>query len=359
MRIRTGNVCFGAWILAAALASALGPVQAQEAAAARPLFADPTPLSLTITAPIRELRGDDGDERPEHDGTLDYVDADGHAVTLDIKLNVRGKSRLGYCDFPPLKVDFEHEQVAGTVFAGQNELKLVTLCKPERSYRAYLAQEFLIYRMFNALTERSMRVRWAGIDYVDASGRKERSTSAPAFFIEQDSGVAERLGYEVLDISGQVLEDELDPAHTTLLALFQYMIANTDWDIYPAADEDHCCHNGKLMDDDDGTVYFLPYDFDQAGLIDTEYSTPSDRLPIRSVTRRYYRGFCQYNDEIRPTVAFLNSRRDRLEHVLDGTQFSRRDYGDVYGDARKFLERSYELLNDPDELESEILEDCR
>jgi hypothetical protein len=77
------------------------------------------------------------------------------------------------------------------------------------------------------------------------------------------------------------------------------------------------------------------------------------------VTSRYYRGFCQHNDEDEPTIAFLNARRDRLEQVLDGTQFPRREYGNVYEDSRDFLDRSYELLNDPDEVESEIVEHCR
>lgn len=308
-----------------------------------------------MTIPVRDLRRD-GDDRPQHDGVLEYVDADGRDVVLDIEVNVRGKSREELCTYPPLKIDFVRDEVEGTVFAGQNKLKLVTLCERTPEFRAYLAKEFLIYRLFNALTDRSFRVRWAEIDYVDESRKKPDEFSAPAFFIEDDREVADRLGLEVVEREHQLPIADLEPRHTALLALFQYMIGNTDWDIAPAAGE-ACCHNAKTIAAADGSVILLPYDFDQAGLINTGYAAPSRVLQryINEVTERLYRGFCRHNDHIDAARALIESHRAALQSLLEHPPIEVRGLDR----STRYLSDSFEYLGDRDDLESAIDRGCR
>jgi hypothetical protein len=43
--------------------------------------------------------------------------------------------------------------------------------------------------------------------------------------------------------------------------------------------------------------YYLPYDFDLAGLVNSRYAYPDPSLPIRKVTQRMYRGFCTSHEE--------------------------------------------------------------
>ena len=165
--------------------------QSQSFDSAYPTFADDTPLELAITGPFRELSRVD-DERPDHDAVLEYMGPAGEAVSLEIEVRIRGRSRLDNCDFPPLSLDFPRDAVADTVFAGQNRLKLVTLCKRGDSYHDYLTTELLIYRMFNQLTDRSFRVRWATVEYIYTDTRRPRTETSSAFFIEEDWEVAER-----------------------------------------------------------------------------------------------------------------------------------------------------------------------
>ena len=342
-----------ALVLAFSIASRL--TVAQEGAAAFPLFLDQTPLKLRITGPFRQLERDDPDERPEHDTVLEIEGADGETTSLDVEIRVRGKSRADLCDFPPLRLDFSRPAVEGTVFAGQNQLKLVTLCKGSNTYRTYLAQEYLIYRFFNVLTDRSFRVRWAEIEYVYTDSRRPQTELAPAFLIEADWEAAERHGLPVVETES-ISADNLAADHTALLVLFQYMVGNTDFSMLaPAPDEDDCCHNSKVIGREGSDLVILPYDFDQAGLINTEYSIPSEVLRIDRVTQRLYRGFCKHDRELAAAIDRVNSDRPQLEAELDAEFIPDR----ARDRALRFLERSYEMINDSERFADAVSRDCR
>lgn len=334
-----------------------GIVGAQEPRLDYPLFREITPLALKLTGPFRELSDDDPEERPEHEAIAEVPGPGGTPVAFDVAIRVRGKSRAGYCDFPPLRLDFRRGQVEGTVLEGQDKLKLVTLCKSSNLYRDYLAQEYLIYRLFNELTDRSFRVRWLTVEYVYTDTRRPQSRIEPAFLIESEEEVAERQGLPNV-ARAHLDESELDAAHNALLSLFQYMIGNTDFAFISAAPgEDECCHNAKVIGSEDSGYIVLPYDFDQAGFINTEYSAPNAILRIQAVTRRLFRGFCRHNPELADALATINARRDALYATLGAgeVEISER----ALGRSRRFFENSFELLNDPDDFQSEIVEDCR
>ncbi|HMB74470.1 MAG TPA: hypothetical protein VKQ06_12930 [Gammaproteobacteria bacterium] len=335
------------------LATTTDPAAAQAAAQQLPLFLDESALELTLEAPLRALRRS-ARTREEFDAVLRYRDGAGGPDSLEIEVRVRGNSRLAQCDFPPLSLDFPRSQLEGTLFEGQNRLKLVTLCKQQDRYRDYLALEYDIYRLFNRLTDRSFRVRRANVNYVSTDSRREESFTEPAFFIEEDWEVAARHNHELLEIQKLALTD-LDPDHTALLSVFQYIIANTDWSALRGPGEEDCCHNGNVFGETGGGAIVIPYDFDQSGLIDTEYSAPSEQLPIRSVTRRYYRGYCALNPQTETAIAYILQQRSALAAVLEDSAASE----DAKEDALEFLNESLDILADPEERNEEILEPCR
>ena len=323
---------------------------------ARPLFSDDSPLALTIEAPFRRLERETVDDRPELDGIVRYHDAAGGEVALDAEIRVRGKSRLRVCDFPPLRVDFDRGKLGGTVFAGQNHLKLVTLCKRRDAYRNYLAEEYQIYKAYNVLTDYSFRVRWLSVEYVDSEEERAEPFTEPAFFIEEDSEVAARHGLETLNASGFKVAD-LDPRETALLALFEFMIGNVDWaGTAPAPDEDDCCHNGKPIGSArPGGVIVLPYDFDNAGLINAEYAVPNAGVPIRSVRTRYYWGYCVTNPELDWAVQRFNEQRAAIERVFDAEPVDER----ARSRTLDYISNFYEIINDPEERQEKIVDRCR
>ena len=283
-----------------------------------------------------------------------YREAQGQEVVLDVEIRIRGNTRVELCSSPPLRLNFRRSQVSGTVFAGQNHLKLVTQCKKQDSYRDYLAQEYQIYRAFNALTDRSFQVRRVSVEYLDTEARRPTSFTEPAFLIEEDWEVAERNDMQVLEVESLEISD-LDPRHTALLAVFQFMIGNTDWSSIRAAEGEDCCHNGKVINRPDMGAIVIPYDFDQSGVINIPYAQPNPDLRIGSVRQRLYRGLCAMNNELEWVIQRLNEQRVEVEGAFDSERVSkrRRDW------ASDYLRDSYEIINDPEQRNEEIVEACR
>ena len=208
--------------------------------------------------------------------------------------------------------------------------------------------------MFNLLTDRSFRVRWANVEYLDTSARKPEPRMAPAFLIEADWEVAERLDLDQIETERVELGTH-DPAHTALLTVFQYLIGNTDWSLFDGSPGEDCCHNGKAVGNPEGPVYVIPYDFDNAGLINAEYAVPSEILSIRRVTTRLYRGLCRLNAEVGVALDELGRQQDRLIAIFDSDVIDE----NARERAVRFIEGSFEVINDPDERQAEIYERCR
>jgi hypothetical protein len=329
-------------------------VASEVQAADYPLFGSNDTLDIVLEVPMKTLLRT-AKKNPVLAGKLHYDDAGDSEVTLDIEITTRGKSRLKLCSLPPLSISVNRKQAAGTLFDGQKKLKIGTRCKKSSAFERYLYQEYSIYRAYNLLTDYSFRVRMLNVTYRDAEN-KRKDEVMPAYFIESDREVAERHGMKTIKIK-RIKPSQLNPAETSIYELFQYLIGNTDWSILKGPSGEECCHNGKVigLEGSDGDWVILPYDFDQAGLIDTNYALPADALPIRNVTQRLYRGRCRHNGYLDDTVALFNERRSELEAVLLPAVLTER-YKRATGD---FLEDFFSMINDPEELQDEIVGKCR
>ena len=288
-------------------------------------------------------------------GVLRYMDIDGNNIALDVGVSTRGNSRLEQCRYPPLSINLKKKQVASTVFAGQDELKLVTLCRDTATYRRYLSQEYTIYKVYNLLSEYSFRARMLKVTYREPSGRQPKE-ALPAFLIESDKEVAKRL--EMTRIKADIVKhSQLDIGQLSILTLFQFMIGNTDWSVLNGPSGEQCCHNGKVVgppDSRDAWVV-LPYDFDQSGIISTSYAIPSELLPIKSVRQRLYRGFCNGNAQLESTIASFNGKRSVIEELFASVP----DGSSANKAALKYLRSFFEIVNDPKEKQKQLIDRCR
>lgn len=322
--------------------------------AAHPLFESDEALSVTLELPLKDLLRR-AERKPTVTGLLRYSKIDGTEVVLDVSISTRGKSRLEHCSFPPLSINLKRKKVASTIFAGQNKLKLVTQCRGKSVYRRYLNQEYAIYKIYNLLSEHSFRVRMLEVTYRDASGRRPDIVQ-PGFFIESDDEAAAR--QEMVPVDANVVQvSQLDSEQLSIFSLFQFMIGNTDWSVRKGPGNEGCCHNGKVIappDSNNGWAV-LPYDFDQAGIINTEYSAPSEILPIKSVRRRLYRGFCSNNSQLEATVALFNDQRSGIENIIRGGP----DGSSKNKSALKYLQSFYEIVNDTKKRQKKILDACQ
>ena len=332
--------------------------QAETTVGNAPLFASHDPISFTIRAPFETLFKDRSEDAPEHPATLLYEGPDGQMVSLDLEVELRGhnRRRKRTCNFPPLRLDFPKSAMGGTLFAGQNRLKLVTQCQSGRDqYGQYVLLEYLIYRAYNVLTDVSFKVRLVNITYEDTDGKRDPITQN-GFIIEDERRLAERHGWEALEVP-VVSPEFLEPDHLALVEVFQYMIGHTDWSAFmPEPGSDECCHNGKVIGTLDGWVYPIPYDFDFAGLVNARYAAVAEQLPIRRVRQRLYRGVCRDHDELMMTLQRFNVAQQEIVALFQEQPGLEEKQSK---EAVEYLEEFYETINDERDLRNKIERRCR
>jgi hypothetical protein len=281
-------------------------------AGASPLFDDDSVLSISLSGPLSTLFKD-----KKNRDELDFVL---HAGGVDhgVKVRIRGKSRLRVCKFPPLRINFDKEETAGTVFAGQNKLKLATHCADKKSARSNVLEEYAAYRIFNLISDIGYRVRLVEVTYTDTDERAgENTLTRYGYLIESAQELADRLSGEIVELPS-VRRGDFNSEHAALVFVYQYLIGNTDWSLVTNVEDEFCCHNGDLFDIGPDR-YVVPYDFDLSGLVDTWYAKPDSSLGIRSVTQRLYRGYCIAPGAVKAAItdiaALENDILDVIRHV--------------------------------------------
>lgn len=325
-------------------------------ASATPLFDSREVLDITIEGPLSALISERSDDE-YYDGRLSFPDADGGVKTVDLKFRTRGnfRRRESTCRFPPVRLNLPRKAVEGTVFDGQNILKLVTHCRPRTGrYEKYVLREELAYRILNLHTEASFRTRLLRITWINTDRDNEADTRY-GFVIEHKNELEERLGMAEPGYE-RVRYARLNEQQATISALYEYMIGNTDFSMISAPEGESCCHNGILVEQTPDDLYFLPYDFDMAGIVDAPYASPNPRFRLRGVTDRLYRGHCRFNDRLDEVVALFKENRDAVLQLVDNQPgFEDRDRRQT----RKFLEDFYDDIGSPKELTKNIIDACR
>ena len=285
--------------------------------AAAPLFAGDTPLEISIAVDFGSLcRPREAEDCEFTPSTLGYQDASGNMQSVPIEVKIRGgwRSLTQNCSVPLLWVRFEASDTSGTPFEGQTLLPLTTHCgkglslDPAQSgirrseYEQYLLREFLAHRLYNTVSDYSLRVRLLRVSYPKPGGGGSRARHW-AFLSEHFDDMAARLGAERLP-RGSFDATRLAAQHAATLALFQYMIGNTDWSI---ARE----RNTVLLSRADRQIP-VPYDFDMSGLVNAGYAGPAPGLPIDDVRDRHFLGYCQPGTDWDRLFADFTARREAI-----------------------------------------------
>jgi hypothetical protein len=318
------------------------------------LFSETTEMEVTLSGPWRTIKRNVKKDAL-YPVQLTYTGADGQQHTIDAEVAPRGLTRrLKVCKFPPLKIHFDKEKMKGTEFRGNKSLKLVTYCQTSTKYEQYYIKEFLVYRIYNLITEYSFRVRPMVIEYKDSE--KSNSITRFSFLIEDADEVADRHDFEKLDM-GQVSYTRLDPVEISRLSLFQYLIGNLDWAATDGPEKDKCCHNSKLIGKsvDLDPKYVVPYDFDASGLVNAHYAAPPDALKVRNIRQRLYRGFCAYNHTLPKTVELFNEKMPDILALFENTHLTDKNRDN----SIEYIEDFYEVINDPKRFKKEITDKCR
>lgn len=235
-------------------------------------------LEFTLTTNLRVLTKDRGDKPATHAAVLTYKKGS-ELDTLPITLKVRGNFRRNKvnCTFPPLLIDLPKKKVKKTLFAHQNKLKLITHCQVDE----WVVREYLVYKLYNLLSDLSFRAQLARVTYADSLGKREPETHW-AFLLEDESDLAKRNNVK-LNTMKQIGMGYADSLGMATVAVFEYMIGNTDWSV-------PYLHNIRLFADGVTSSLPVPYDFDHAGIVEASYAKPAEQLGLSSVRERVYRG---------------------------------------------------------------------
>ncbi|MEM1219925.1 MAG: hypothetical protein AAGH79_13485, partial [Bacteroidota bacterium] len=240
------------------------------------------PLDLTLTTDLEILRNDrffDGSTQ----GSLEFVDKYGNRQLWPIKVKLRGNFRRMHCaDIPPLKIKFKKADLEEAGLAPFNDFKLVTQCVAnEQQARDYIKREYLAYKMYNEVTEKSFRVQLLRITFVDT--RTNMKFHQLAFVIEDTAQMRARLGAKKVKEIYNIPQERFDQEELRKVAVFQYAIGNSDWSLQTS-------RNLKMIEIED-KVYAIPYDFDFSGLVNASYASANSSWEMKTVRERIYMGF--------------------------------------------------------------------
>ena len=251
------------------------------------IFDSEEALKVRLIAPISVLKNQRGEAPDWLEGRLVWTSVDSGEVTLDVKVKARGRFRRkrSICEFPPYWLNFKKVQTGEPVFAGIDRIKVVSHCgKRVKGFEPYVYREYMVYKTFNILTDKSFRVRLARIEYVDTNG-KFNPFFAMAFLIEPVSVLEKRLGVAQIE-ERYVLPSRYDRTDLCRAEFFQYLVATTDFNLFEGLET--CCHNAKAFTFVDGSrgAFPVPYDFDLSGLVDVPYAGVDPNFGIQSVRER-------------------------------------------------------------------------
>jgi hypothetical protein len=185
------------------------------------------------------------------------------------------------------------------------------------------------------------------ISYPDPHG-PARSRLHYAFITEHFDAAAARTGNSRPE-RGHFDPEKLDAQAAARLALFQFMIGNTDWSI---ARE----RNTMLLESADGRQFPVPYDLDMSGLVAADYAGPAPGLPIDDVRDRYFLGYCQPGTDWEALFAeFAASRASilDLDDRLPGLSRSSQRW------VHRFLEGFFAILDSPEQRRRQITDACQ
>lgn len=255
------------------------------------------------------------------------------SISRKIKLRTRGEFRRKTCQMAPIELNLKKAKFGYSDLDSIGKLKLVTQCGYGTNDENYLLKEYLVYKMFNALTDTSFRVRLLKITFIDNA--KERKPMVQwGFFLEPTSMLATRTNTIEVE-SVKLTQKHIFPFVMDRLALFNYMAGNYDWSL-PGQ------HNVKVFKlagmSQNQLGIAIPYDFDWSGIVNASYAVPVESTGLNSVRERKFLGVCRPVEVFDRQLHLLESKKDEFYSIINNFQYlKQRDKDDVTGFLETFF----------------------
>jgi hypothetical protein len=310
-------------------------------------FLDERPLEMTIATDFRKMQS----ERKKgvyQNGTVTLQIPGLQPITEEFRLYARGEFRRQNCRMPGLMVNFKNPN--SPILSPLKKMKLTCGCGPTSNDEKLLLTEYLIYRMYNVLTDMSFKVRLAKVNYKDNRAKMKDYTQY-AFLLEDIDDMAAR--NNCVEVEGRpFLTEQTNRKQMTMVALFQYMVGNTDWSVPNY-------HNVKLMrskNDSLSQPIVVPYDFDFTGIVNAYYAVPHPDLGIEKITERLYRGFPRTMDELQETLDIFRKKKPEIYTLVSNFELIKKSERDI---MIRYLDDFYRTIENKRQVEKIFIESAR
>jgi hypothetical protein len=310
------------------------------------LFESEEILEFTIETDVRHFFRERGEESTYFDATIHYGDGQ---KTFDFPLRVKTRGHFrklsSNCRYPPVLLNFIKDMIPGDcIFKGQDKIKLVMPCVGDD----YVIHEYLVYKLYNFITQKSFKARLVKVMFHDSEKGKDTGPLL-GILLEEEGQMANRNQSESVSIEN-MRPRETQKGDFLKMAVFQYMIGNTDWSV-------QFQQNIKLISKKDSDeLVAVPYDFDHAGIVRAPYAKPAPELLMESTQQRRYRGYCIDDmSEFEETFKLFNDLKDDFYAIYtENPHLS----GKYRKQTLSFLDDFYETINNPDKAEKDFMYPC-
>ena len=284
------------------------------------------------------------------DMTMHFSETD--TLNKKIIIKYRGISRYDICSFPPMQINFKKSLHSDSMKI--KKLKLVTHCQPGSSTDEYVLREYLVYKLFNVLTDTSFRVRLLRVSYIDSKGKKKTITKY-GIFIEPLDMVAKRTN-SIIVKSAALHQKHIHPYVMDRLAIFNYMVSTWDWSI---AGQHNVAVIKPLAQKMGDLGIAIPYDFDLTGVVNAEYAIPPPHLGIENIREPIFSGPCRTREVYMQDLKIFSDSKEEFYAVInDFPHLDQRSKKDITG----FLDTFFDQLQKPknqDNLIDKFLKSCK
>ncbi|MGE5406665.1 MAG: hypothetical protein ACM3NR_03045 [Methanosarcina sp.] len=210
------------------------------------------------------------------------------SMSRKVRLKTRGEFRNKHCLYAPIELNFKGVDFGYSDLDSIGKLKLVTQCSTGIINENYVLKEYLVYKLYQALTDTSFRVRLLRVTFYD-TGKKRKPIVQYGIFLEPLGMLARRTNTEEVKNPG-INQKHIIPFVMDRVAIFSYMIGNFDWSV-PGQ------HNIKVLKLSDKPLGIaVPYDFDWSGVVNASYAIPAEVMGITNVRQRLFQGICRSKD---------------------------------------------------------------
>lgn len=254
-----------------------------------------------------------------------------------VELKARGKYRRKISEIPPMKLKFKKKMLAEEGLDTLNEVKLVLPAYDNAQGDELIVKEYLAYRMFEHLTPASVRARLIRLTIRDT--HVEKSRKMYAILLEDEEETVARMNGKLVERYGMPA-DSLIMNQAALVAVFEYMIGNTDWEI-------SMLRNVRLIQsEENGKILVVPYDFDFSGLVAAPYASPSSESGLKTVRDRFMMANGIRTEHLKRALQGFRAAKKDLYEICRSKYIARETSMDMIA----YLETFFQQIEEKDEV---------